>query len=92
MNIIQMSLSASCIIVIAIIIRAAALDKLPKRLFQLLWLVVVPEKLLFRMTKVKHGNPMRNGTPKTQYPILNGGQLRNTAIGLIRNARTSRIV
>lgn len=41
MNIIQMSLSASCIIVVSIIIRAAALDKLPKRLFQLLWLVAV---------------------------------------------------
>lgn len=46
MNIIQMSLSASCIIAVSIIIRVAALDKLPKRLFQILWLVAILRLLI----------------------------------------------
>ncbi|WP_411335972.1 M56 family metallopeptidase [Ruminococcus gauvreauii] len=41
MSILQMNLSAACIIAAIIVMRAAALDKLPKQLFQLLWLIPV---------------------------------------------------
>ncbi|UWP60299.1 M56 family metallopeptidase [Ruminococcus gauvreauii] len=41
MSILQMNLSAACIIAAIIVMRTAALDKLPKQLFQLLWLIPV---------------------------------------------------
>lgn len=46
MTILQMNLSASLIIALTVIIRSVALDKLPKQIFQLFWLVACLRLLL----------------------------------------------
>lgn len=46
MTLLQMNVSASLIIAVIVIIRSVALDKLPKRLFQLFWFVAAARLLI----------------------------------------------
>jgi beta-lactamase regulating signal transducer with metallopeptidase domain len=46
MNIIQMSLSAALIIAVTVLIRAVAINRLPKKMFLILWATVLCRLLI----------------------------------------------
>ena len=51
MSFLQMSLAASVMILVILLIRTLAIHRLPKRFFLLLWVVVLLRLLVFRRSR-----------------------------------------